>query len=205
MSKWKGLILAVTEDMEYLFAPRHLLEENDKYRQLIPYILFKCSDKYACFQRVKGQEKRLTNKYTIGVGGHIDIQDFYTVMRFEKNVNDGHETDTSAILDDILYTAFLREAFEETGMYLSLNQYNKIGVIKSSDTPVDCVHLGVVFEASIDANELVASMARLSELEINLVGFKTKDELLAMIEAGNADPDAPQLESWSQIVAKKIL
>lgn len=202
MSNWKGLILAVTEDMEYLFAPRHLLEENDKYRQLIPYILFRCGGKYACFQRVKGQEKRLTNKYTIGVGGHIDIDDFHAVMRLFKNID---TVDSENVLDDILYTAFLREAFEETGMYLTLNQYNKIGVIKSTDTPVDCVHLGVVFEAGVDEAELVASMARLSELEINLVGFKTKDELLAMIETGNADENAPQLESWSRIVATKIL
>lgn len=203
MSNWKGMILAATDDLNFLFAPRHLLEENPQYRQLIPYILFREDDKYACFQRIKGNEKRLTNKLTIGVGGHIDIEDYYDTMRgIPDTTEDGFER---KILDQILRTSYLREANEETGVYLGSYKEEKIGVIKSSDTPVDCVHLGIVFVVDVPDKILYKSIMLLKDREIDLIGYKTKEELLKIIVEEELNPHAPQLESWSKIVVKDLI
>jgi predicted NUDIX family phosphoesterase len=196
MSEWKGMILAKCDDFGIMFAPRHLLEENPKYRQIIPYVVFRDGDRYACFQRVKGHEKRLSNKYTIGVGGHIDISD----MEFAD------QTSEESTLQTLIILAAQREIFEETlyeGAYFE--DFKQIGTIESSDTPVDCVHYGVVFELELSKGGLSISMNDLKEPEMILIGYKTKEELMEIIEVGDASPDSPQLESWSQIVVKNII
>src|SRR5262245_37962369 len=61
--------------------PRHEVEQDPSYKQLIPYVIFlhrDGEDRIHVFQytRGKGQgEGRLHSKKSIGIGGHISIDD----------------------------------------------------------------------------------------------------------------------------------
>ena len=51
-------------------------ETNPEFKQLIPYALLRCGDKVFAYRRGKLQgEKRLIGNYSLGIGGHISIDD----------------------------------------------------------------------------------------------------------------------------------
>src|SRR5579864_7392156 len=53
------------------FHPRSLMEQNPLYKQIIPYLIFCHEDKFFLMQRRSdASEKRLSNKLTLGIGGH---------------------------------------------------------------------------------------------------------------------------------------
>jgi predicted NUDIX family phosphoesterase len=189
------MILACNKDFDVLFAPRKALEDLPEYRQLIPYILFQHKDKYACFERVKGNEKRLANKKTIGVGGHIDIADYFDIPKIKEKI--GQEDYTQNELKfDLLEEAIKREVCEETGFFATdMSKYKLIGNIAIDDTPVDCVHLGFVYTLEISPDELLTSMKEVDHKEIELLGYFTKQELKNM----------ENLESWSKFVVENLI
>lgn len=188
---WKGMILAVCDDLYVVLAPRSILEEDPRYRQLIPYVIFREKDKYALFRRIKGNEKRLSNKGTIGVGGHIDIEDCPAKTKGPEE-----------FIRRALWTALSREIFEETNIEINVEeQIEYLGDIESTDTPVDCVHLGKVFVADVKEIDLVAAMSKMEEKEIELIGYKTKEELLEYL---NKDASI-EIESWSKIVINSMI
>jgi len=56
------------------FIPRYDAELNFDNRQIIPYCLVKCADNYFITRRLEG-DARLTGKYSLGVGGHLERVD----------------------------------------------------------------------------------------------------------------------------------
>src|SRR5437867_5894835 len=64
-----------------VYRPRHEVEEDPGFKQLIPYVIFRHEDaagRELVFQytRGKGQgEGRLHSKRSIGIGGHISADD----------------------------------------------------------------------------------------------------------------------------------
>lgn len=57
----------------YLFIPRNLAEEDESYKQLIPYLVIMHNNKILLLERFNTQgEARLHNKLSIGIGGHIN-------------------------------------------------------------------------------------------------------------------------------------
>ena len=53
-----------------------LHESDSNYKQVIPYVLFTYKKSIFSYRRGKhGGEKRLHEKYSIGVGGHIAVED----------------------------------------------------------------------------------------------------------------------------------
>lgn len=63
-----------------VFCPREEAEINLNYKQVIPYVVF-CRNTSRgttvyMMKRKSGGEKRLTNKWSAGVGGHINTEDF---------------------------------------------------------------------------------------------------------------------------------
>ena len=52
------------------FLPRAHMEIDFDYKQIIPYLIFTYDNKYFLMQRSSSAgEKRLQNKYTLGIGG----------------------------------------------------------------------------------------------------------------------------------------
>jgi len=98
---------------------RSEMEEDESYQQFLPYVVLKKGSEIFSYQRSKkGGEKRLFDKYSIGVGGHVDFP-------------------------DDLITSTLRELEEEMELKISEEDLNFVGFINSEETPVDLFHLGI--------------------------------------------------------------
>ncbi len=66
--------LLIPELMEY--RPRSEVEEDPSFKQLIPYVVFRCANAVFCYTRGKTQgEARLHRLRSLGVGGHVSEDD----------------------------------------------------------------------------------------------------------------------------------
>lgn len=113
------------------FRSRSEVEEDEKWKQLIPYAYIYHPDHNLVlgYQRAKvGGDPRLAGKWSIGFGGHINPSD------------DRHGRGR------LLETATQRELCEELNMYGDYDVPETVGFLYLDDTPVDRVHFGVVQE-----------------------------------------------------------
>jgi predicted NUDIX family phosphoesterase len=146
------------------YRPRGEMEENPEFKQLIPYVIFRHRDSAGrnhLFQYTRGKgmgEARLHSKRSIGVGGHISVEDrvSHDAVPYDEGMQ--RELDEEVIID----TPF-------TGRC--------VGLINDDQTPVGRVHLGVVHLLDV---ERPAVKAR--EDEVLDAGFRPVDELLAELD-----------------------
>lgn len=74
------------------FHPRSLMEIDPTFKQIIPYLLFKCQDRLFLMQRKStSSEQRLKNKLTLGIGGHVRAEDFTGKTVFDWAKREFHE------------------------------------------------------------------------------------------------------------------
>ena len=100
------------------------MEKDQRYKQIIPYIIFKYNDSYFMMQRkASASEQRLKNKYTIGIGGH---------MRREDMLN------TTSLFD------WAKREFNEEVAYSDDFEMKPVGIINDDSTEVGKVHLGLL-------------------------------------------------------------
>ena len=110
------------------FRPRSLVENDPSFKQLIPYVILECNDEDETrlfrYTRGKGQgEKRLHALQSIGIGGHISVED--------------------AQGDDWYRNGMQRELAEE--MIIECSGKDQIvGLIYDDTSEVGRVHLGIV-------------------------------------------------------------
>lgn len=122
------------------FLPRTHMEVDPAYKQIIPYLIFSYDNKYFLMQRSTGGEKRLHNKFTLGIGGHIRQEDMEHNSIFE----------------------WARREFHEEVNYHDDFTIQPLGVINDDSNPVGQVHIGFVFlikgaTGSISVNEELKS------------------------------------------------
>src|SRR5271166_5949483 len=66
--------LLVPELMQY--RPRSEVEDDPGFKQIIPYVVFRCDNAIFCYTRGKSQgEVRLHRLRSLGVGGHVAEED----------------------------------------------------------------------------------------------------------------------------------
>lgn len=111
-----------------MFLPRSQVETDESYKQIIPYISIRSGNSWVLLQRTNKQsEARLHNKYSLGIGGHIN------------------DLEVAAGAADLVYAGMLRELSEEIqlspGWKLAV-----IGAIYDPSTEVGRVHLGIAYE-----------------------------------------------------------
>jgi predicted NUDIX family phosphoesterase len=129
----KEIYLKIIKKFSY-FVKRSEVEENPEIKQIIPYQIFKYKNLYFLFKRfAKGREKRLYNKYSLGIGGHINKSDS------KKN--------------DIIIRGMKRE-FEEEIEYSGNYSYKLIGVLNDDSEPISAVHFGLVYLIEGDSKEI---------------------------------------------------
>ncbi|WP_428014182.1 NUDIX domain-containing protein [Athalassotoga sp.] len=116
------------------FVNRERAESDESIRQIIPYVVMQnLDDLYLLVRRLSSQtEKRLHGMYSIGIGGHV-------------NDRDEGETPWMKFL-----SGMEREMNEEVIIKNSVGWPKYLGVIKESTTPVNRVHLGIVFQIKAD-------------------------------------------------------
>lgn len=105
------------------------LEEDTSYIQIIPYVILTDGSKILCYQRSESGDKRLNKQVSVGFGGHINESD---------NNTQGH-------IMDVIKSAAKRELMEEIGLSIDTKKLFLIHSIYNKKTPVNSVHLGIVF------------------------------------------------------------
>lgn len=138
------------------FVPRPEAEHDPAFKQLIPYFVICRGHRVWCYRRgSKPGEKRLADRYSLGVGGHINDRD--------RDADGG-----------IYERAALRELNEE--IVVPGDAHHAIAALLNDDSnPVGQVHLGVVH---VLTTRETAVQPR--EETIREAGFKTGAELATL-------------------------
>lgn len=122
--RYLGALLAPTLAT---FRPRSEVEDDPSFKQIIPYVVFRCGGAVFCYTRGgSGGEARLRRRRSLGVGGHVSEEDA-----------DGRGTLEA-------YEMALRRELDEEVEVASPGVLSRVGLINDDSTPVGSVHLGVV-------------------------------------------------------------
>ena len=131
-------------------GPRIVLEELDSaihirdgkvVLQTIPYILVEYEGKVLMYVRqTAGNEGRLHGNVSIGLGGHVDLDD---VVSKNSIIN----------LKETLSLSAARELEEEIGLQVDPARLEWTGLIMRRDRAVDRVHLGYVAKITLNKEE----------------------------------------------------
>jgi predicted NUDIX family phosphoesterase len=109
------------------FVERTVAEHDFSCKQVIPYVVIRHEDRYLLMRRTRRQtESRLHDKYSLGVGGHIN------------------KDDLSPVKDNVILAGMRRELAEEIRVEAE-QSCELIGAINDDSTEVARVHLGLVF------------------------------------------------------------
>jgi predicted NUDIX family phosphoesterase len=147
---------------ELSFRPRHEVETDSGFKQIIPYVILRHGEQVYHYTRgKKGTEARLRALRSVGVGGHISAAD----------------AEGSA---DPYRTGLLRELQEEIHLETGYRE-RCVGLINDDSTPVGQVHLGVVHVFDLDEPRvrrreealIEDGFAPLAELRARLAEFET--------------------------------
>lgn len=111
---------------EGAFRPRSAMEADPTWKQVIPYPVLRDGDAWYLMRRTRaGGDARLHDRYSIGVGGHVNPAD--------------------GALDGDLGRALAREWHEELVVDF-VPPFRFVGLLNDDTTPVGQVHLGLVYE-----------------------------------------------------------
>lgn len=166
------------------FQRRGDVEEDETVLQVIPYtyVLNERYDRVLSYVRASGGgEDRLHGKASIGLGGHLAIDDMKPGLRGW----------------DLLYSAARRELSEEIGLsdrVLPMVALRPDALLFDSSTAVGRVHLGVVLQGWILGAE---PELKPSAEEISALTWEPLPVLKGITEEGLA-----RYEHWSQIILK---
>ena len=145
------------------FIHRELAEDDPTHKQIIPYAIFKHGDKFLRYLRgKKSGEQRLASKSSIGIGGHINQDDF----------------NSSSLEKDTYLTGIEREINEELIINCDYNNL-PIALINDDSNDVGQVHLGVVHLFDLESDQVEAGEANIENLQFLSIEdlLREKDKL----------------------------
>jgi predicted NUDIX family phosphoesterase len=153
------------------FIPRAVAETDERFLQIIPYVVVKQDGDILTYQRPsKNTDDRLSSKWSIGVGGHINLTD--------------HSEDN---LGSVIINAAARELKEEFNIWKVDSFEDRAALLFDSSDAVGRVHLGIVLYFDLPLDTTIEHDPK----EISNYVFYTTDELK------NAQ-NTLNLESWSK-------
>lgn len=191
------------KDFNLYWVDRPFAEKESMFKQIIPYVLIQAANATltAIYKR-EGNEKRLHDLWSMGIGGHINPLDKSSnkFLAISPTASENHMQHNNYLHDNItdfrqlLYSGMNRELAEE----LLIRPETEappifLGTINEDITDVGKVHFGVVFKISADSPEQFIPGEE-------LVGFEwieTK-KLLAQI---NSDLN---MELWSEMAVELL-
>jgi predicted NUDIX family phosphoesterase len=154
-----------------LFLKRSELEEDPSFKQIIPYAIISNQESFYLFRRRSGQtEKRLHNKFSLGVGGHM-------------NPDDSPESKEQYLVDELK-----RELYEEVELLNGclIEDIEFIGFINDDTIPVGRVHIGLLYNIHVSNKEVYIN--------------ETDKMTAAWIDKSNLAEFYKGMETWSKIV-----
>jgi len=142
--KKKGLIKGNSEILKRIvqngqFHRRIELEEDPSFKQIIPYAIISNKESFYLFKRTSKQtEKRLHNKFSLGVGGHM-------------NPNDAMKSNNQYLIDELK-----RELCEEVKLLNGclIEDIEFIGFINDDTISVGSVHIGLLYNIHVSNKEV---------------------------------------------------
>lgn len=106
------------------FHSRVAMENDPRYKQIIPYLVFTHDDKLFVMERKStATEQRLASKLSVGIGGHVRREDI-----------------AGSTIFDWAYREFNEEVSYEGDL-----EFEPLGIINDDSDSVGQVHLGFVF------------------------------------------------------------
>jgi predicted NUDIX family phosphoesterase len=153
------------------FMPRPQAEKDPSYKQLIPYVIMSCDDKYLTYVRGRrAGETRLVGNRSIGIGGHINPIDNEIPL---------FDTDYRELYNNAVGREVAEEVSIDTGHKDSI-----VALLNDDTTEVGSVHLGVVHHWLLDSSAVTRREQMITKME-----FMTPDELNQVRDT---------METWSQ-------
>lgn len=160
--KWNGI---KTDNLDYYyqlllehseFKVRGVLEDDPRYKQIIPQIILRYQSKYFLHRQIGATEQRLNNLCPLPLGGHIEEFDM---------VDDGK---------DLIQTAMYRELYEEADVQARITKTTFLGLLYIEDeNPVNHVHVGLVYIFDLDSDNV-----EIHEEGLETIGFVDLDYLI---------------------------
>jgi predicted NUDIX family phosphoesterase len=144
------------------FRPRGEAEIDPEWKQIIPYLVLRDEERLFLMRRTRaGGDERLYDRYTIGIGGHVNPAD-------------------GGVLGGLL-----REWAEEIDADFTPD-FVPAGLLNDDSNSVGAVHLGLVFSANAggrpvairETHKLAGSFATLAEAEAVAESMETWSRLL---------------------------
>src|SRR3990167_7079716 len=180
---WHGI---ETENLEkYLaiiaqkhkFLPRSEVESDPNWQQIIPYLIFETKGKIFLMRR-KGDhtDRRLADKYSIGVGGHINEQDIKSTKSMKS---------TRGTKGNELIFNWAKREFEEEIKYDGQYEANFLGLLNDDSNDVGRVHIGLVVKLIGDSPK---------------IAVRDEHKSGKLVGVGGAGKYYGKMETWSQIV-----
>ena len=124
---WHGITTERVDRFESIvhregrFLPRPAMEVDREWKQVIPYLVLRDADRYFLMRRTKaGGDARLHDRYSIGVGGHL---------------NPG----------DVDLAGGLRREWREELVSDFEPEFQLVGLLNDDTTEVGSVHVGAVY------------------------------------------------------------
>ncbi|HUP82665.1 MAG TPA: NUDIX domain-containing protein [Candidatus Limnocylindria bacterium] len=135
------------------FKPRGKVETDPSVKQIIPYLVLRDGNRIFLMKRTSaGGDERLHERYSIGVGGHINAGDADVVGGLKREWRE--EIDANFVPD-----------------------FEPLGLLNDDSNPVGAVHLGLVYAADAGGRPLaIRETHKLSG------AFATMDEVAAVRE-----------------------
>ena len=133
---WLGVTTEGLETFEAIvardgkFRPRPEMEQDRSWKQVIPYLVLRDGPRYFLMRRTKaGADARLHDRYSIGVGGHLNPGDGDLAGGLRREWREEVEAD-----------------FEPA--------FRLIGLLNDDSTDVGSVHVGAVYVADADGRRV---------------------------------------------------
>ena len=153
-----------------LFRKRSELEKDPSFKQIIPYALISNKDSFYLFKRTSKQtEKRLHNKFSLGVGGHM-------------NPGNSKESKKRYLINELK-----RELFEEVKLLNGcfIEDIEFIGFINDDSIAVGSVHIGLLYNVHISNRDIV-----INETDKMTAEWRGKPDLAEFYD---------RMETWTKI------
>ena len=136
------------------FMDRELAEQSPQFKQIIAYAIFCHKGRVLAYSRTaKGNETRLHDKWSLGIGGHIN-----PIGGVAENIS--------------TYLAGVEREIREEITFSGDAQQQLYAVINDDTNEVGSVHLGIVHRFDLDSEEVRSNEKALANL-----GFRDLEEL----------------------------
>lgn len=175
---------------KFEFLPRHQIEDNPSYKQIIPYTIVQYVNKddiliFSYTRGKSGGEERLKKLKSIGIGGHVSE----SVKSNRKNIEIHHGPSRSCEL-----TYVKLEGMREINEEIKYKQNNPLmylcGMINDDSDPVGRVHLGLVYLLLVNNSDIVGNEECIHDYE--------------MVKPETLKQHINEYESWSKLLIDAI-